>query len=195
MLLIDHGDPPSLALLAIQSDAARVIVWHPRWGSAAMRESNAARHAQLFGAELLMHDLPNLAIGPESRPALAATRVLTEAAFAARALGCARVLDPTQVGPDHTAVGEALNRAMAVTRLLEYTGAERSLVIDLPLVDLTDAELIELADDAGAPLDQCWPCANSSDQPCASCPECERWQRAFEELGVPWPWKAALAVG
>ena len=67
-------------------------------------------------------------------------------------------------------------------------GVGDRLVIDLPVVDFTDAQLVDLAEELGAPLQAFWPCNGAADRPCGRCEGCRRWSAAFREVGVPWPW-------
>jgi 7-cyano-7-deazaguanine synthase in queuosine biosynthesis len=62
---------------------------------------------------------------------------------------------------------------------------------DLPFIDFTDEQIVELADDSGAPVRDFWPCVGGGCQPCASCDGCARWLSAFRAVGIPWPWTAA----
>jgi hypothetical protein len=98
-----------------------------------------------------------------------------EAAIIARHHGCDKIIWPVQVGPDAARVSELVDRATAVAELAEPgeggndgrpaaspAGAAisggRSLIIDLPLVDLDDEQVVDLADDGGAPMTAFWPC-------------------------------------
>ena len=73
----------------------------------------------------------------------------------------------------------------------EFEASARRLVIDLPLVDLTDERLVDLADDGGAPMRAFQPCSasgGSTATPCEQCDGCRRWHAAFDAAGVAWPW-------
>jgi 7-cyano-7-deazaguanine synthase in queuosine biosynthesis len=125
---------------------------------------------------------------------LAQAGLLLQAAAAARRLACPRIIWPHQVGPDPEAVGPAVERASLVSALAEVGGSQGTeLVIDLPLVDLTEAQLADLAEDGGAPMHGFWPCAAGGDVPCGTCTGCRRWRQAFSEAGVAWPWVAVTA--
>ena len=78
------------------------------------------------------------------------------------------------MGPDAARVSELVDRATAVAELAESgmgtiggaatsgggaaTSGGRAMVIDLPLVDLDDEPVVDLADDGGAPMTAFWPC-------------------------------------
>ena len=115
------------------------------------------------------------------------------AAVIARQIGCSKVVWPYHVGADAERVGEAVDRANLVATLAQMGPAGRSLMIDLPLIDLVDEKLVDLADDSGAPLWGFWPCDADGSEPCGSCRGCGRWQRAFENAKIAWPWEVAPA--
>ena len=87
------------------------------------------------------------------------------AAGAAQRLGCTRIVWPRQVGPDPGPVGEVIERAHLVAELArlgsEATGPAE-IVVDAPIVDLTDAQVADLADGCGAPLALFWPCREAA---------------------------------
>ncbi len=65
---------------------------------------------------------------------------------------CPKIIWPAQVGPDPGRVTEAVERANMVVTLAELGGepsARGRLMIDLPLIDLTDRQVVDLADDLG----------------------------------------------
>ena len=46
---------------------------------------------------------------------------------------------------------------------------------ELPLIDLNPLQILELADDTGAPLTGFWPCRGGADRPCGACDGCQPW--------------------
>jgi hypothetical protein len=224
---MDRGDLPSLTALLIEPDPSRVVLWHvPERGPAAFRRQQAARlHAERFEVRELViaetWELPAIDGGPvaeeaggrrrddpgqlpEHLAALAVAPLLVHAAIAARVRGCGRVVWPVQVGPEALAVGRAVECAAIATELVEIAAAGQgdgpAAYIDLPIVDLTDEQVAELAEDAGMPPDGFWPCLEGGATPCeadadfdAVCPGCRRWQNALERIGQPWPWQAAAS--
>ncbi|MHC4414355.1 MAG: 7-cyano-7-deazaguanine synthase [Planctomycetota bacterium] len=201
VLLIDHGDLPSLVAVALAPDPAGLVLFCPRAADPAAdrRLAAARRHAAAYGASRLIveeHAVPRTAeASPPARVAasLSQARLLLHAAAAAAGLGCSKIVSPQQVGPDARGVGEALERANMVAALVQV-GADPpgpgDLLIDLPLVELTDRQLVDLAEDAGAPWQAFWPCERGCEQPCRACGPCHRWQQAFDESGIGWPWAA-----
>jgi 7-cyano-7-deazaguanine synthase in queuosine biosynthesis len=100
------------------------------------------------------------------------------------------------VGPDPDRVGTVVEIAASVTEIAELeAGAELgSITIDLPVMDLDDRQIIDLAQDGGAPSDAFWPCERGAETPCGTCDECRRWRSAFEATRVLWPWAAVASV-
>ena len=199
VLLIDYGDLPSLAAVTLQSRPDEVVIFHPRGRDAAAgsRERAALGHAEIQGAEAFLADLlPELGIEGTASQALDDACVLMHVAAAADRLACPVILWPRQVGPDADAVGRAVLRANLVADVAEAAagpGAAGRLAIDLPLVDLADHRLVELAEEGGAPMRAFWPCDSGGSppgHPCQGCEGCRRWTRAFERAGSPWPWTA-----
>jgi hypothetical protein len=201
VLLIDRGDLPALAAAVIQPDPSRLVLWHRQGSDAASAQRAAAveTHAEMLGvADLIVSegwDRRGVAGGAVDR-GLEQSLLLLQAALVARETGCGSIIWPVQVGPDAARVGAAVDRAatMVDLALIDAAGpAERpaDLVIDLPLVDLDEVQVVDLVDDAGAPLVAFWPCEHGGAEPCGSgCGGCDRWRRAFADLGLPWPWIA-----
>jgi hypothetical protein len=197
-LLIDRGDLPSLVAVTVESRPQRLVLFHAQGsGPAADRRRAAAEeHGAVFGVrQVVVEPLPPVDAGG-GQEGLAEAWLLLGAAAAARRHACSRLIWPHQVGPDPEAVGLAVERASLVSALAETGGghaAGAELVIDLPLVDLADAQLADLAEDAGAPMHAFWPCEGGGDLPCETCAACRRWRAAFDEAGVAWPWAAIAA--
>ncbi len=193
-LFIDRGDLPSLAGLAVEARPHLVGLLHPREVDAAgrRREAIVARHEAAFGTgpALMLEPVPGLPAGPAD-PVAEACLLLRAVAAAAR-VGCRRIVWPRQVGPDAEAVGEAVERARLVEDLIRRSASGfESPSIDLPVVDLADSQLADLADDTGAPLSAFWPCDDGGASPCGRCAGCRRWRAAFDDAGATWPWEAA----
>lgn len=190
-LIIDAGDLPSLVVTALQGRPAGLVVYHERRGdpAAGRRESAARWHAEALGAERMIVE-PAVDAPPE----LAENCLLVRAAAAACNAGCNRVLSPLQVGPDPVPVGRAAERAVLVGALFQIgaaAGAAERLVVELPVLDLTDAQVADLAGELGCPRLAFWPCAGAAERPCGRCEGCRRWAAAFREAGSPWPWQDA----
>lgn len=201
VLLIDDGDLPSLVATALRPDRGRVILLHMGDGDAgAKRRAAAVRdHGAAFGVRRVVMEQP-CTLGPTKSPPPAGVHqahVLLHAAAVAGRVDCSRIVWAHQIGPDASLVGETVQRANMVAELAQL-GADSpwpaGLVIDLPVIDLTDTQMVDLAEDTGAPISCFWPCRGDGERPCGSCPGCQRWQRAFDDSGVAWPWACAQVV-
>jgi hypothetical protein len=193
-LLIDRGDLPSLVAVALEAKPERLVLYHAQEPEPAGRKRRAAaeEHGAMYGVRrVVVEPIPPLGTGAGAPDGLAQAGLLLGAVAAARRLACSGVIWPHGVGPDPEAVGLAVERASLVSALFEVSGDHRAageMTIDLPLVDLTAAQLADLAEDTGAPLHAFWPCEGAGSVPCDTCGSCRKWRSAFAEAGVPWPW-------
>ena len=59
--------------------------------------------------------------------------------------------------------------------------------VETPIIDMTKAEIVALANRLGAPLEHTWSCYRGGDVPCGSCDSCILRAKGFAEAGVPDP--------
>ena len=205
-LLIDYGDFPSLVAATILARPDEAVILHPRGhdAGAAGREAAAIRHGEVLDlGGFLIDAIPEIDVvsvaggsmsDPQRIEALDDACVLMRAAATADRLGCSKILWPRQVGPHADRIGQAVQRANLVAEVVQVGAggtSARRLVIDLPLIDLTDERLVDLADEGGAPMRAFQPCLQGGGtiaHPCEQCDGCRRWRAAFDAAGVPWPW-------
>jgi 7-cyano-7-deazaguanine synthase in queuosine biosynthesis len=191
-LLIDDGRLPALAAVVSQSDKARALLWHVETDGpcSSRRRRCVERHAELLVAQPPVMTSACWGDAVESAPVLRDAQILIEAVAIARQHGCQRIVWPVQVGPEPDRVGTVVEIAASVAEIAELeAGSELgSITIDLPVMDLDDRQIVDMADDGGMPLDAFWPCEQGGETPCGTCGECRRWKSAFDTAGVPWPW-------
>ncbi len=122
-----------------------------------------------------------------------ATAMLLSAAIEAVSFGISRVIWPIHAGAakdvNTDALADTCDRALLAGQLIglgvaragstEATSLVRSVRIETPYADLTDAELMDLALDMDVPLHACWWCLNEDARPCAHCSGCMRWREAL----------------
>lgn len=128
---------PDLALIAPtagDSDSLRVI----------------ERQAELAGARVL-HDALE-AINDH----FAETRLLLDACALAKANRCARVVWPVFCAAEVDPIALALDRARLVSTLAALDARPKGMPIDTPVLDLTEAQLADLAIDVGVPAQPGW---------------------------------------
>jgi 7-cyano-7-deazaguanine synthase in queuosine biosynthesis len=187
-LLVDFGDLASLAALAMEADRAAVLI---RPAAAAAED-----HAGSFAAEVLAAPHFATVTAVPDRP-LRDAMLLLDALNQAIALGCPRIIWPRQVGADLNRMANEMARVQHVTALAQLGSPRRVPVIELPVLDLDDAQLVDLCEDMGAPLNLFRPCdaeRSTASEPCGECDGCRRWRNAFDEAHVPWPWALAAAA-
>lgn len=196
-LVIDYGDLPSLVAVALQRDPLQMVLWHPSYATDASEKllEAAKEHGEVFGIQTVFMSKRRNELSSSHKHALALKEadLLLAALIAATESGCQKVVWPKQVGPDPKQICIAVERANLVVALAETGQTASSLMIDLPLVDLSEKQIVDLGDNQGM-LDQSfWPCEGGQKAPCGKCIDCRRWAKGFESAGQPWPW-AAVAV-
>ena len=62
-----------------------------------------------------------------------------------------------------------------------------AMSVETPIIDMTKAEIVALANRLGAPLEHTWSCYRGGDVPCDACDSCILRAKGFAEAGVPDP--------
>ncbi|MEE9128829.1 MAG: 7-cyano-7-deazaguanine synthase [Phycisphaerales bacterium] len=202
VLLIDEGDLPSLVGLALERDPQQVVLWHPHGSDDAAQRRLAAvqEHGKAFSVQRVVVAQGAGAVAGESSSSAAAmaqsVRLLSAAAAAIR-FNCPRMVWPVQIGSNSSRICQTVQRANLVVALAEIGAQKNSLMIGVPLIDLGETQIVDLAIDQGVLGVAFWPCeTGTQDMPCGTCAECRRWSAGFDGRGQPWPWAAeAMAAG
>lgn len=147
-LLLSSGDLASFAsLLSLRRPDLTLIA--PTTSDAdALRIIE--RQAELAGARVL--DEPTTLATDD----FAETRLLLDACSLARTHRCARVVWPVFCAAEVDPIAIALDRARLVSTLAALDARPRGLPIDTPVLDLTEAQLADLANDVGVPSQPGW---------------------------------------
>jgi hypothetical protein len=189
-LIIDLADLPSLVALATQPAAEPFVAWHPHLrGSAADTRKRIVRaHSQVYSAARVVYGGLPIPDGADAHSPQwwIDSAILVDAMRVAQRLECCRIIWPVQAGGDFADLGPVIERSTLISSLARV-GTE-PIAIDLPLADLMDEQLVELADDCAAQMKQFWPCEKGDLSPCGGCDGCRRWMQAFETAGPAWPW-------
>lgn len=83
---------------------------------------------------------------------------------------------------------EFLGAFETVARLGTKAGAEgKPLRILAPLVELSKADIVRLADRLGAPIQHSWSCYRGGTRPCGTCESCVLRRKGFEQAGLKDP--------
>jgi len=188
VLIIDHGDPPSLASILTARDARSITIWHPTRASDHQSDafSNIARrHAAIYAdGQCLRARVPvsgNLDLDRSVLIFAAATTAVTR--------GCSRLISPVSAAGEIDRMLLEVDRANLAAALIDLGGDGSGLQIDLPVVDLDDWQIVDLIVEGGGALHDAWPCSQASSiEPCSACPSCRRWRAACERLELDWPW-------
>jgi len=185
-LLISEGDLPALAAVAMQQDPASVVLWSPLATGFIAARTMTLRH----------RDLLDCAIAADAPWAADEGDVLTmlmQAVAIARTAGARRIIWPVRYGPDRPETEAALRTAATISGLTALwhrsaRGSSPKVEIDCPFADLDPDQVVDLADDAGAPMSLFWPCEQRErDAPCGICSGCRLWAEAFAERELQWP--------
>lgn len=153
-----------------------------------------ARQAGMFGLDLVT--LASPADPFAGRPtAETEALLLVRAVHVAAELGCRRVVWPVQapaaggmqVGgpPDPAEVGRKVDRALLASRmvLLEIDRYPvPDVEVELPFVDMTDAQVADLLDDFGLTLESCWWWGGAAAETERGRAERHRWTGALAAL-------------
>jgi len=200
ILVIDTADLPSLLCVIMQVERADVVLWHPRGDdpAAARRLETVRQHAAVLGAGEVVatpvaqfrHLTPEIAAEPPE------AQMLLAAAWSARRRNSHRIVWPKCVGPEFRAAAQAVEMMLDVERWLDgmmsapanqrnainHSPSEgiQSLEIEMPVLDLTDSQLVDLAVRMDAPM-LLWPCVEAGPMACGRCQGCRRWLPALRE--------------
>ncbi len=206
ILIIHTGDLPSLTATVLQPEPSQLVLWYP--GRSAEQRSRRWIATEALGRmldvkQVISTESPKLGLSDLEVPSeLAQSHTLLESLVLAQQLSCSKIIWPLQVGPDFPALGVAVDRANTMAALIDggalfaVSGGSQTAapIIDLPVVDLTDPQLVEILADCGGPLGMFWPCQTDQDEPCGTCLNCRRWHNAYEAAGVDWPWQTAVST-
>ena len=173
MLFIDDGSPTS----ALRHKAA----------------SAQARHYHIAdcGELAMRHLTPPASDDSESVPAKIETplrqlQILTAASGAALAAEAPRLVWPVQLGDEFEPAAKVIESLVLLRHLIETAHGAR-LQIDTPLLEMTDAQVVEVGHQMDVPWDRTWSCQTDGETPCMACLLCQRREVAFRKVGIEDP--------
>ena len=212
-LLIDSGDLPSLVAALLETHPEWLVLWHVLPPAGKTDRPPRILEAVHLHRDILKPERLIIARGQETAipgansklpEGLEWSTLLLQALIAAAQLKCSRIVWPVQLGLDIDRIGAAAETAQAISDLgiIEgsggvsggISGGGMDIVIDLPLMDRTEAEVVDLAEDMGCPSRAFWPCQKDGPEPCTECPECQKWMSGYETARYPWPWTVQGAI-
>ena len=103
-------------------------------------------------------------------------------------LAANRLIWPVQCQSEHNQLATVAEQTVLGRHLIELDGLE--LMIETPLLDLVDKQIVELAGQLRAPVELAWSCIAQADLPCRSCIGCQRRSTAFQAAGMVDPQEA-----
>lgn len=160
----------------------------------APRREAIISQGRFFGLPLAEPVVPPPSLG-DGPPGYEHTQTLVSALYTALTSRCTRVVWPIQfhhddetLADDLDRIGAAADRALLIARLAMLdapTEAGEELIIETPLIDLTEAQITDLVVDLDAPVYLTWwwrPSADSHTESLALT-EREAWIPALERVG------------
>ncbi len=97
----------------------------------------------------------------------------------ARSIQAQSVIYPGCVNQDPTALAVAAEQ-LQLCEHLAGTATAPMPTLEAPLLELSDAQVIELGGQLGVPWHAAWSCQANSNVPCQACIPCHRRRKAFE---------------
>lgn len=144
-------------------------------------------------------DLPHLfghgqGAGPDGRPVgtLVGPQILLTAVAHARQAQAERLIWPVSGGGDVKAIARITEQMMLCGHLCDLEGVPMP-ALDAPLLEYTDAQIVELGGQLGVSWYLTRSCLASGPRPCRTCTACRRRAAAFEQAGILDPVATAQA--
>jgi len=210
-LVFSNGDLVSLAALAILDRPEQSAVWYPTGGGglAARRVSVVRQQAEWYGiGEVVCFDQSAVDSVVGSHPVVGADEgddaasivgyrvmaLMLLAAEFALARTYDRIIWPVQFGRDFDRVAHVYECRTLLNHLIamESGDGDRTVSLDVPFLDLTDDEIVDLVVQADGPIGSVWFCEHDGDEACGGCDSCLRWKQAFEKRGLVGAWEAVV---
>lgn len=96
-----------------------------------------------------------------------------------------------RVGAQADALSQASEFLQVWTELAQLPCGLNDLEIAMPLLELENWQVVDLAFQVNAPLEKTWSCATDAAEPCWACRGCRARESAFQQAGKPDPLRAA----
>ncbi len=203
IVILHGGGPRSLVATALtlhQHPDARLSLLHVHDGrpNDPTRWTHVQRQAEHFKltrlVELQAPFVRGARPGPaDSTPPLATPRLLLTALGALARPAHQRLVWPIAVDADPDAAARATEQALLCEHLA-VAEAHDAPALEMPLLEMSDAQLVELGTQLDVPWTLAWACLGRGTRPCRQCPACHRRARAFDRAGIVDPAdKLALA--
>lgn len=194
-LILASGSLRSLVCTAAAvtaSEPSRLVLFHIRDGrvNAGVRREYARKQAEYYKiAKLVEVELPHIVSAQNTQPQPDQDHVLTRPQILMSAVAYAvdaqidKVIWPVQYNGDHKLIARTTEQTVLIEHLAQLERPVTPL-IELPVLDLTDAQLIELGGQLDVPWHLAWVCNNHGSSPCLCCESCLRRRQAFHIAGM-----------
>lgn len=169
----------------------RQLVVHTNFFSQVGRSALTTGDIDVPPADLDSHAIPATYV-PFRNAVLLSMAVSWAEALGAKAVYYGAVSADSSGYPDcRPSFVEAFNGVVA-----EGTRPESGIRIHAPLVNMTKAEIVELASSMGLPLEHTWSCYSRNDLACGECDSCALRLRGFDQAHIkdPLPYAKTRAV-
>ncbi|MBI1336057.1 MAG: hypothetical protein GC164_03740 [Phycisphaera sp.] len=205
LLILASGGMRSLVATSLgleSTDPGRVVLLHVKDGRAcgAVRLEHARRQADHYKVKQFhVMDLPNLQGRGAARTQdgsglpLIRPQILLIALARAIEFGTPRVIWPVQANADLNTITRTSEQVLLLQQTVELEHPQQPLV-QTPLLELTDRQLVELGVQQDVPWEKAWSCQMAGTKPCKSCETCRRRKAAFIAAGVVDPVETAVAT-
>lgn len=203
----------ALALFRDEQPEARLSIAHVVDGrdASAQRRDHVRKQASTFNGKLIEISARTiyghgrgLGLDGEPRGHLAWPRTLLEVVGEAGFNGAKRVVWPVAVNADARLMAQATEQAMLCEQMvfagldepdIEPRDSETSLAdetseddagirIELPLIDMSDQQVIDLGNRLDVDWENAWWCWRAGAAACGTCGGCQRWRKAFDRKGA-----------
>lgn len=95
-----------------------------------------------------------------------------------------RLVVPYQCDASHEQIARITEQATLVQHIAELEFDGELPPLDMPILDMSDRQLIELGGQMNVPWGMSWSCRHTGEQPCGGCEACIRRAKAFKEAGI-----------
>lgn len=95
-----------------------------------------------------------------------------------------RLVVPYQCNAAHDPMARITEQATLVQHIAELEFDGDLPPLDMPILDMSDRQLIELGGQMSVPWQMSWSCRQAGEQACGGCEACIRRTRGFKEAGI-----------
>ena len=176
-----EADSPRITLLHVLDgrDNAPIRLKHARDQAEhfALSKTVTIEMLDLYGGKTLSPD--GRAVGTMILP-----RMVLAAVAWARQHQAEMVIWPGSCNGDNLTLTRLTETLLLCEHLGQLEEAGKGPRIESPLLELTDAQVVELGVQLGVPWSMAWSCLVPATSACGVCPACRRRDKAFEAAGV-----------